>query len=101
MVGDFHQRQDLPLNRGAFTVNPVDLLELENYSVLQISGTERREFLQGQFTQDIDALTTGNSVLTGWTTAKGRLLAVGQLMESNSSIYLPLHADNAAKVAHR
>lgn len=101
MISDFHQRSYRLLIQGAFTVNSVDTFDLENYSVLQISGADRYEFLQGQFTQDVGVLTARSSALTGWTTAKGRLLAIGQLMEWNESIYLPLRADIAGQVAQR
>ena len=42
-----------------------------------------------------------HSALTGWTTAKGRLLAIGQLINWNESIYLSLPATIAESVARR
>jgi len=41
------------------------------------------------------------SALTGWTSAKGRLLAVGQLMDWNESVYLSLPTTIAESVARR
>jgi folate-binding protein YgfZ len=78
-----------------------DAFNIEDQSILRISGADRYTFLQGQLTQDVDSLTPRNSALTGWTTAKGRLLLVGQLMTWNDAIYLPVATDVANQVAER
>jgi len=79
----------------------INACDLNSYSILRISGNDRSQFLQGQLTQDLGTVDARHSALTGWTTAKGRLLAVGQLMDWNESIYLPLPATIAESVARR
>jgi folate-binding protein YgfZ len=81
--------------------NDINAYELDEYVILKISGADRRDFLQGQLTQDVGALSSEQSALTGWTNAKGRLLFVGQLIEWNDAIYLPLRAEIAAGVVRR
>ena len=78
-----------------------DAFDLENQTLLRISGADRNKFLQGQLTQDVDALSPLKSALAGWTNAKGRLLFVSQLMAWNESIYLPVATDIAEQVAKR
>jgi len=66
---------------------------LDDYRILVIGGADRVEFLQGQLTQDVTGIDTGRSALAGWTTAKGRLLAVGQLIRTADQLLWPLPAD--------
>jgi folate-binding protein YgfZ len=81
--------------------NEIKTFELEGYTVLKIGGADRRDFLQGQLTQDVTRVTAQQSLLAGWTTAKGRLLAVGQLIDWGDAFYLPLPSDTAPGVAQR
>ena len=74
---------------------------LDEYRVLVIGGADRVEFLQGQLTQDVAALATAGSLLAGWATAKGRLLAFGQLLAVGDEIWWPLPADIIDGVARR
>lgn len=78
-----------------------DAFDIENQTILRISGADRNKFLQGQLTQDVDTLNPLKSALAGWTNAKGRLLFVSQLVTWNDSIYLPVASDIAEQVAKR
>ncbi len=66
---------------------------LDSFCVLVISGSDRAEFLQGQLTQDILKLETAGTTLAGWTSAKGRLLASGQLIAVDDECWWPLPAN--------
>ena len=66
---------------------------LDTFCMLIISGPDRADFLQGQLTQDILKLETAGTALAGWASAKGRLLAVGQLIATDDEIWWPLPAD--------
>jgi folate-binding protein YgfZ len=101
MSGIFHQTLRFRFMPAKLNSPLINVCELKSYSILRISGKDRNQFLQGQFTQDLDVIDTRRSALTGWTTAKGRLLAIGQLMDWNESIYLPLPATIAESVARR
>jgi len=76
-------------------------VELKHYRVLAVGGQERADFLQGQLTQDVGRVDETHSALAGWATAKGRLLAVGQLIATPDALLWPLPADIAAGVARR
>ena len=66
-----------------------------------IGGPDRVDFLQGQLTQDIAALVETGSGLAGWATAKGRLLAFGQLLTIGEEFWWPLPTDIVDGVARR
>ena len=74
---------------------------LADYRALAITGTDRVEFLQGQFTQDVAGMSPGDAALTGWASAKGRLLAVGQLIATAEGFLWPLPGDVIDGVQHR
>ena len=48
---------------------------LHDWGVIRASGAEARKFLQGQLTQDMQAVGTGQARLAGFCSAKGRLQA--------------------------
>jgi len=74
---------------------------LDDFRVLVIGGPDRVEFLQGQLTQDVTLLETAGTALAGWASAKGRLLAAGQLIAAGDEIWWPLPADIVDGVAKR
>ena len=81
--------------------NSIKITRLDGFRVLVISGADRVEFLQGQLTQDVTILETTGTALAGWASAKGRLLAVGQLIAVGDEIWWPLPADIAEGIAKR
>ena len=82
-------------------VNTISTARLDAFRVLIISGPDRVEFLQGQLTQDVTKLETTGTSLAGWASAKGRLLAAGQLIAAGDEIWWPLPADIVGGVAQR
>jgi len=81
--------------------NPIKITRLTDFRMLVIGGPDRVDFLQGQLTQDVTTLESAGTALAGWATAKGRLLAVGQLIAVGDEIWWPLPADIVASVARR
>ncbi|MBT8442766.1 MAG: hypothetical protein KJO76_10300 [Gammaproteobacteria bacterium] len=69
--------------------------------MLSISGDDRHAFLQGQLTQDVMLIDENHSLLSGWATAKGRLLAVGQLIATPDALLWPLPASIVDGVQRR
>ncbi|MDR2638150.1 MAG: hypothetical protein LBB55_07410, partial [Zoogloeaceae bacterium] len=51
------------------------LAPLPHLAVLEISGDDARNFMQGQFTQDLRPLQAGVARYAAWCSAKGRMLA--------------------------
>ena len=54
------------------------IAKLDNYSVLEVSGSDAESFLQGQISQDLKTVELNSAKWFGISNAKGRLLAVGQ-----------------------
>jgi len=65
-------------------------IHLPRLGVLRLSGADRLDFLQGQLTQDVMAAGASRSLLWGWNNPKGRLLALGQLMNQAETTLLVL-----------
>ncbi len=59
---------------------------LPNLALLQLTGPDVRSFLQGQLSNDLDALTTEQSLLACCNSAQGRVQAVLHLIERSESI---------------
>ena len=67
--------------------------DLSHLGILCVSGRDRRTFLQGQLTQDLDSLSPEKWIFSGWTSAKGRLLTIAQLFDWRDSIWMLMPAD--------
>jgi len=63
---------------------------LDGLGVIRISGDDRTDFLQGQLTQDLHELAVDRTQLWGWNNPKGRLLAVGQALDTGTATLLVL-----------
>jgi folate-binding protein YgfZ len=74
---------------------------LNGLRVIRVAGADRASFLQGQLTQDVAAATATRSALCGWTTARGRLLLIGQLFDWRDCFWLTAPAATAEAVAQR
>src|SRR5205823_4856141 len=74
---------------------------LTRYGLLSVTGAEARAFLHAQLTNDIEHLAPDRSVLAGWCSAKGRLLASFLVIPSPTGFMLQLARDLAAPVAKR
>ena len=77
------------------------LADLSYLGALRVSGQDRRTFLQGQLTQDLDRLSPEQSILSGWTSPKGRLLTIAQLFDWQDSIWLLIPVDLIDDVVKR
>jgi len=74
---------------------------LDDLRLLSVRGTDRHDFLQGQLTQDLAILRAKGTALTGWATAKGRLLLTGQLLEWRDTVWITAPAATARQLAER
>jgi tRNA-modifying protein YgfZ len=83
---------------------PLDLRSLspqcpaERYRVLSVAGREASSFLQGQLTQDIGRVASGQLRLAALLTPQGRVLATPWLTARDGSMLLLLPAPLAAEV---
>ena len=68
---------------------------------IRVSGNDRIEFLQGQFTHDLSLLAPGQPLLAGWNSPKGRLFFVSWLADWQDAVWFVVPAEQAAAVAKR
>ena len=80
---------------------PSRAIPLTPNAVLALSGDDAADFLHGQFTNDVKALTVGAAQWNGWCSAKGRLLATFLLLRRPGGYLLMLPAEIAAPFAKR
>jgi folate-binding protein YgfZ len=66
------------------------LCDLSHLGLIAATGTDARNFLQSQLTNDTREITPERSRLGGYCTAKGRLLAVFRIVQRGETIYLQL-----------
>jgi tRNA-modifying protein YgfZ len=75
--------------------------DLDHLGLISFSGEEAQTFLQGQLTNDIRLVVPNRSQITGYCTAKGRLLATLLLWKSPDGYFGQLHGGIAAAVQKR
>jgi folate-binding protein YgfZ len=95
----FHRLPEHAMTRP--TPDPEYPILLDDITLICITGPDRKSFLQGQLTQNVDDLSPGHSVRTGWASAKGRLLFVTQLIDWKNTIWAPVPAELAESIARR
>ncbi|MDB4222240.1 hypothetical protein N9850_00590 [Granulosicoccus sp.] len=54
----------------------LQVVDMSGYSVIEITGQDAPEFLQGQFCNDLKQVTATHAQITGYCTPKGRLLTL-------------------------
>jgi folate-binding protein YgfZ len=74
---------------------------LGDLRLIRVAGPERGPFLQGQITQDVDAVHDERTAHYGWATAQGRLLVTGQIFAWRDALWLTAPAELAASVTRR
>ncbi|HSS28586.1 MAG TPA: folate-binding protein [Usitatibacter sp.] len=75
--------------------------DLSDNAIVAVTGDDAAEFLHGQFTNDVKALSPGRAQWNGWSSAKGRLLATFLLVRRADGFLLMLPAEIAAAFAKR
>lgn len=66
------------------------LTDLSYLGLIEVSGEDKKTFLQGQLTNDINAISSSLSHLSGLCTPKGRLKAIFSIFSHNDKLYLQL-----------
>jgi len=64
------------------------LVPLLQWSLWQATGTDAHTFLQGQLSNDIQLVTSSRAQLSAYCNPKGRMLAVFQIFERSSSLFV-------------
>jgi tRNA-modifying protein YgfZ len=79
----------------------MECARLNRYGLLAVTGSDARDFLHAQLTNDIANLPPNRAALAGWCTAKGRLLASFLVIPAKDGFLLQLARDLAPAVAKR
>ena len=66
------------------------LVDLSALTLLRVTGADAKNFLNGQFTNELAGVDTTHSQLTAWCTAQGRMLALLRVLERDGAYLLQL-----------
>ena len=77
------------------------LCDLSHNALIGATGDDAAAFLQGQLTNDVQALADGSAQWTGWCTPKGRLIASFLLVRLGGRFLLVLPAEIAEPIRKR
>ncbi len=68
---------------------------------IAVAGTDRRSYLQGLLTNDVQALTAGSGCYSAWLTPQGRMLTDMHVFESGDMLLLDVPADQLQPTLQR
>jgi len=77
------------------------LLRLDHLAVIEFSGADATEFLNGQLSNDVAALALGGQQLTSYSSPKGRVVAILTLAREDERLLGALPAELAGIVLER
>jgi folate-binding protein YgfZ len=77
------------------------LIDLSHLGLIRVSGGDTRDFLQGQFTNDVRDVSDSHFQINSYCTPKGRILASFLLFERRGDLYLQLPRDTHQAVLKR
>jgi folate-binding Fe-S cluster repair protein YgfZ len=69
------------------------ITQLNNRALLKLSGSDTRPFLQGQLTNDIDALEEGMVQLNAYCQHQGKIITLLWVMKRDDDFYLSFPSD--------
>jgi len=69
------------------------ICDLSHFSTLVIAGGDANEFLQGQFTNDVNKIDENSSQLSGFCNNKGRMIANYRLFQHQSNYFISIRND--------
>lgn len=77
------------------------LTALTSLGLIRVQGEDAHDFLQGQLTSDIKAVTPEKAQLGAWCNPKGRMLALMLIFQHGDDLYLQLPRERIAAVMKR
>jgi folate-binding protein YgfZ len=69
------------------------MADLSHFALIEASGDDARDFLQGQTSNDLRLVDAGHSQLNSYCSPKGRMLALFRLFERDGAFYLQMPAE--------
>lgn len=83
----------LSLEDEQLAFSDIVIADLSHYSIIEASGDDVIDFLQGQLTNDIKLVTENSGQLNAYCNPKGRILANFRIFKRGESIFLRLRSD--------
>lgn len=77
------------------------ITDLSHFGLIRISGNDSRSFLQGQLTNDINAVTPELVQLSSYCSPKGRMLGSFWIFQRDEDLYLQLPCDRLEAIFKR
>lgn len=77
------------------------ICDLEEYTLIKVSGDDARTFLQNQLTNDIDALDADQHLLFGYCNPKGRLIGLFRMLRIEDGYLLQCPRDTSDLIVDR
>lgn len=77
------------------------LISRDERGRILVTGAERRSFLQGLLTNDVEALGPGSGVYAAWLTPQGRMIADANVLELGDAVLLDVPRDLTAALVKR
>jgi len=88
-------------DRFSIDLDKPTLVNLSHLVCYQVDGEDATTFLQGQFSNDINAVTSSNGQISSYCTPKGRMLAIFYICKRDDSYLLLTSKDIAEEVMKR
>lgn len=76
-------------------------MSAEIYKLIQVTGSDAGEFLQGQLTQDVDRVAEAGSLPAAWCNPKGRVITVMRIVPIEGGYGLVVPASMADSICER
>lgn len=97
---DQHASRDAQSGPAAL-ITSTSMADLSCDGLIKVEGADARSFLQGQLSNDIDALTPEQGQFSSWNNPKGRVLTLVRLFLHNHVMHMSLPAPLTAPILKR
>ena len=77
------------------------ITDLSHFGLIRVAGDELRTFLQGQLTNDINAVTPTSAQLSSYCSPKGRMLGSFWIFQRGADLYLQLPVERLEAILKR
>jgi folate-binding protein YgfZ len=77
------------------------ITDLSHLGLIRISGADARSFLQGQLTNDINAVSTGKSQLSSYCSPKGRMLGSFRIFQRDDALFVQIPQERLEPIRKR
>ena len=76
-------------------------VDLSHFGLIRVSGADTRKFLQGQLTNDVNAVTPERAQINSYCSPKGRMMASFWIFERDGALYLQMPKERIDAITKR